>query len=1085
MAIPDNNTTGVNFIVAVAGLSSITDLDLRFDGTISSPDPLSTTVGVNHSWVGDMIFRLTSPGGTTVTLYDRPGVPASTFGCSSNNLFALTLDDEAGSALEGQCPGGTDAGPLTGSFTPNNPLSAFDGQNPNGNWTLTAIDAAGGDVGTVRNFSLIFGGACGTPTTTPTVPPGTPSATPSATCPPNITHSSSQAITPLNSVSCNNASGHTDNSYWRAFNMNTFVGGSDYNVTSVSFGVEEATGAGGTQPVTVRLYTNSGGAFPAGTRTQIATTTIQVLDSASGTVLSVPLVATVPAGSELVMEVFTPNGQATGNFFFIGSNTAAETGPSYLSAADCGIANPTDTAAIGFPDMNIVFNIQGSCGPGGTPSPTATVPPGTPTPSPSATCVPGGGTTVSYTGAPVAIPDNNTTGVNLVVAVAGVGTISDLDIRFDGTVSSPDPLSTTVGVNHSWVGDMIFRLTSPGGTTVTFYDRPGVPAATFGCSSNNLFALTLDDEAGSALEGQCPGDTDAGPLTGSFTPNNPLSAFDGQNADGNWTLTAIDAAGGDVGTVRSFSLIFGGGGCTSPTPPPPSSTPSPTVSPSCPPVITHSSSQAITALNSVSCNNASGHADNSYWRAFNMATFTGSQQYDVTSVSFGVEEATGAGGTQPVTVRLYTNSGAAFPGGTRTQIATTTVQVLDSASGTVLSVPLVATVPSGTSELVMEVFTPNGQATGNFFFIGSNTAAETGPSYLSAADCGLATPTDTATIGFPDMNIVFNVLGSCVISTPTPSPTATASATATTTPPPGTPTPTITPPDGTPTPTATASPSASPVSKAINLSTRMRVQTGDRVGIGGFIITGSSPKDVIIRAIGPTLARNDILDFLADPVLELHGPSGFTTIINNNWRDTQEDEIEATGIPPTNDLESAIVVTLDPGSYTAIVRGNGNTSGVALVEVYDLNQGADAKLGNLSTRAFVSTGDNIVIAGFLLSDNFGINGLGGPNDDRVIVRGLGPSLAPAIFPASAVLADPTLELRDANGTLIVSNNDWQDNAVQAAEITAAGLAPANSLEAAIAATLPPGLYTALLAGRNNGTGIGIVEIYDLGPAPAP
>ena len=107
--------------------------------------------------------------------------------------------------------------------------------------------------------------------------------------------------------------------------------------------------------------------------------------------------------------------------------------------------------------------------------------------------------TVSYTGAPVAIPDNNTTGVNLTVAVSGLGSITDLDFRFDGTVSSPDPLSTTVGVNHSWVGDMIFRLTSPGGTTVTFYDRPGVPASTFGCSSNNLFNLTLDDEAGICL----------------------------------------------------------------------------------------------------------------------------------------------------------------------------------------------------------------------------------------------------------------------------------------------------------------------------------------------------------------------------------------------------------------------------------------------------------------------------------------------------------------------------------------------------------------------------------------------------------
>ena len=253
----------------------------------------------------------------------------------------------------------------------------------------------------------------------------------------------------------------------------------------------------------------------------------------------------------------------------------------------------------------------------------------------------------------------------------------------------------------------------------------------------------------------------------------------------------------------------------------------------------------------------------------------------------------------------------------------------------------------------------------------------------------------------------------------------------------------------------------------------MRVQTGNNVGIGGFIITGTAPKQVIIRAIGPSLTRYGIVDVLLDPVLELHGPGAFVTITNNDWRDTQEAEIQATGIPPVNDRESAIVATLTPGAYTAIVRGNGNTSGVALVEVYDLNQGANSKLANLSTRAFVSTGDNIVIAGFLLSNY--------PGMDRVVLRGIGPSLAPGIFPVSAVLADPTLELRDTNGSLIIANNDWQDNPVQAAEIIAAGLAPTNNLESAIAATLPPGLYTALLSGLNNGTGIGVVEIYDRGP----
>jgi hypothetical protein len=154
-----------------------------------------------------------------------------------------------------------------------------------------------------------------------------------------------------------------------------------------------------------------------------------------------------------------------------------------------------------------------------------------------------------------------------------------------------------------------------------------------------------------------------------------------------------------------------------------------------------------------------------------------------------------------------------------------------------------------------------------------------------------------------------------------------------------------------------------------------------------------------------------------------------------------------------------------------------NTTGVALVEVYDLNQGVDSKLANLSTRAFVSTGDNIVIAGFLLSNN-------GAGLDRIVVRGVGPSLAPGLFPASVVLANPTLELRDAHGALILANNDWQDDPAQAAEITAAGLAPANNLESAIAATLSPGLYTALLEGLNSGTGIGLVEVYDRGTSGA-
>jgi hypothetical protein len=209
------------------------------------------------------------------------------------------------------------------------------------------------------------------------------------------------------------------------------------------------------------------------------------------------------------------------------------------------------------------------------------------------------------------------------------------------------------------------------------------------------------------------------------------------------------------------------------------------------------------------------------------------------------------------------------------------------------------------------------------------------------------------------------------------------------------------------------------------------------VGIGGFIVSGSAPKHLLLRAMGPSLSQLGVPDVLADPVLELHRPSPFAPIINDNWRDdpAQESAILATGIAPTNNLESAIDVTLNPGAYTAVVRGKSNTSGVALIEVYDLSQAVLAKLANISTRAFVGTGDNIVIAGFLLG---GQNG-----DDRIVVRGIGPSLA-------------------------------------AFGVTAAGLAPANPLEPGIAATLPPGLYTALLAGLNGGTGVGVVEVYDRG-----
>jgi hypothetical protein len=345
-----------------------------------------------------------------------------------------------------------------------------------------------------------------------------------------------------------------------------------------------------------------------------------------------------------------------------------------------------------------------------------------------------------------------------------------------------------------------------------------------------------------------------------------------------------------------------------------------------------------------------------------------------------------------------------------------------------------------------------------------------GTLYNFRFDSDHAPLTASATIAFfkTGTPVAVTVLGPCELL---PSPTPAESPTPT----PPNPTPTASP---TPAPSATpaASPTPAPVARALNLSTRMTVRTGDNIGIGGFIITGTGSKHVLIRALGPSLILGlpSAHAKLQDPVLELHGPGAFVPMTDDNWRDdpAQEALIIATGIPPTDDLESAIDARLFPGAYTALISGKNNTQGTGLIEVYDLDQEASSKLADISTRAFVSTltnGDGVVIAGFIL---------GGNVNDSIIVRGIGPSLTGLGVPNA--LADPTLELRDQNGALHMTNNDWQDDAVQAGEINEAGLAPADPLESGIAATLPPGTYTALLDGVNNGSGVGLVEVYDLG-----
>ena len=255
----------------------------------------------------------------------------------------------------------------------------------------------------------------------------------------------------------------------------------------------------------------------------------------------------------------------------------------------------------------------------------------------------------------------------------------------------------------------------------------------------------------------------------------------------------------------------------------------------------------------------------------------------------------------------------------------------------------------------------------------------------------------------------------------------------------------------------------------VNISTRLNVLTGDNVLDGGFIVVGSGFKHVLIRGLGPSLASAGITGALADPIIELHsGTSNVIIAENDNWMKNQKAEIEATGLQPSNDAESALIATLAAGAYTVIERGKQDTTGVGLIEIYDLDAGVGPELANISTRGFVDTGSNVMIAGFIVASTTG-------GSSQVIVRALGPSLGN--FGVANPLADPVLDLYDANGMLIASNDNWQSD--QEAEIDATGLQPSNDAEAAIVITLAPGAYTAIESGKNDGTGVGLVEVYNL------
>jgi hypothetical protein len=243
---------------------------------------------------------------------------------------------------------------------------------------------------------------------------------------------------------------------------------------------------------------------------------------------------------------------------------------------------------------------------------------------------------------------------------------------------------------------------------------------------------------------------------------------------------------------------------------------------------------------------------------------------------------------------------------------------------------------------------------------------------------------------------------------------------------------------------------------------------GSGSAIAGFIISGSSPKQVLIRGLGPSLSEFQVANALQDPILDLHDSSGSLIASNDDWQSaTNADQIPV-GLQPSDSREPAILATLPPGSFTAVLRGKNGVSGVGLVEINDRSTGTASKLANVSTRGFVGTGENVMIGGFILS--------GGSGGRMTLIRALGPTLAQSPFNIAGTLSNPTLMLVDANGSVVASNDDWKSS--QQSEIQATGLAPPNDKEAAILTPLPPGRFTAIVSGKNAETGIALVDVFD-------
>ena len=411
--------------------------------------------------------------------------------------------------------------------------------------------------------------------------------------------------------------------------------------------------------------------------------------------------------------------------------------------------------------------------------------------------------------------------------------------------------------------------------------------------------------------------------------------------------------------------------------------------------------------------------------------------------------ATATATASPTASATATASPTATATATASPIATATATATASPSAT-------ATATASPSATATATASPTATATAT----ASPSATATATASPIATATATASPSATATATASPTATVTATASPIATATATASPSATATATAS--------------PSATATATATptGTPTATPANvQLVNISGRVLTQTGDKVGIGGFIISGSTSKRIMARAIGPSMKVNGtpVQGRLTDPVLELHDSKGSPALLNDNWRSSQETEIAQSGLAPSDDKESAIIKRLPPGNYTAIIRSADGSAGIGLIELYDLSANEPGELGNLAVRAQVETGDNVLIDGLIMQ---------GGTPKRILFRALGPSVKVNGTTVPGALQDPTMEVYDGNGTLLRANDNWKD-APNMVEIQTTGLAPPDDHESAALLLLPPGNYTSVVRGVGGTTGISLNEVYKL------